>query len=163
MTLYNSISILFLTILFLNNTAGLIIVNEEAEEKVKDFEGSEAEKGEKRKKETVSAEDGKDLNESVDEIKEKLKKAEEEIAVLKDTLLRKQADFENYRKRVIREKEETVKFGNTNLLLDLISIIDDFERAINSADDSKDFDKFHKGIELIEKQFTSMLDKNGIL
>jgi len=78
---------------------------------------------------------------------------------LKNQYLRKQADFENFRKRMFREKEEAIKYANSNLLLDLVSIIDDFERAIKSSDESKDFDTFHSGIELIEKQFTSMLDK----
>ncbi len=94
----------------------------------------------------------------IDDLQEKLKKSEEETALLKDSLLRKQADFDNFRKRMIREKEDTVKFANTNLLIDLINIIDDFERAINSAQDSKDFDKFHEGIALIEKRFASMLE-----
>ena len=94
-----------------------------------------------------------------DDLSEKLKKAEEENAGLRDTILRKQADFENFRKRVIKEKEETIKYGNSNLLLDLVNIIDDFERAINSASDSKDFEKFYEGIKLIEKQFSSMLEK----
>ena len=98
-------------------------------------------------------------NKTDEDLKAKLKKAEDEIVELRDNILRKQADFENFRKRVIKEKEETVKFANTNLLLDLIIIIDDFERAINSTADSKDFEKFYKGIELIEKQFSSMLEK----
>ncbi|MCL2705016.1 MAG: nucleotide exchange factor GrpE [Spirochaetaceae bacterium] len=94
-----------------------------------------------------------------EDLGDKLKKAEDEILYLRESVLRKQADFENFRKRVIKEKEETVKYANTNLLLDLINIIDDFERAINSTADSKDFEKFYKGIELIEKQFSSMLEK----
>lgn len=97
--------------------------------------------------------------EVADDLNEKLKKAESEVAELKDSLLRKHADFENFRKRVIREKEETIKYGNTNLLLDLVDIIDDFERAINSAKDSKDFQQFHQGVQMIEKQFSSMLEK----
>jgi molecular chaperone GrpE len=95
----------------------------------------------------------------VDDLKDKLKKAEDEVSYLHDSILRKQADFENFRKRVLKEKEETIKYANTNLLLDLINIIDDFERAINSTADSKDFERFYKGIELIEKQFSSMLEK----
>ncbi|MCL2480463.1 MAG: nucleotide exchange factor GrpE [Spirochaetaceae bacterium] len=94
-----------------------------------------------------------------EDLKDKLKKAEDEVSDLRENILRKQADFENFRKRVIKEKEETIKYANTNLLLDLINIIDDFERAINSTADSKDFEKFYQGIELIEKQFSSMLEK----
>ncbi|MEE8440503.1 MAG: nucleotide exchange factor GrpE, partial [Spirochaetia bacterium] len=56
-----------------------------------------------------------------------------------DGLLRKTADFENYRKRMVREKEEFVAYANRELLLDIVSIVDDFERAIRSADESHDF------------------------
>ena len=83
-----------------------------------------------------------------------------EIADLKDQLLRKQADFENFRKRMLRDKEDSIKYANTNLLLDLVQIIDDFERAIKSSEESKDFDAFHTGIEMIEKQFVGTLERN---
>ena len=94
-----------------------------------------------------------------DEMVLKIEKLESENAELKDKFLRKHADFENFRKRMFKEKEDSIKYANSNLLGDLIPIIDDFERAINSADDSKDFDTFLKGVELIEKQFASMLEK----
>lgn len=84
---------------------------------------------------------------------------ETENAGLNDQLLRKQADFENFRKRIVREKEEMARYANSMLLLDVIEIIDDFERAIKSSEESKDFEAFHSGIELIEKQFTSMLER----
>ena len=83
---------------------------------------------------------------------------EAEIADLKDQLLRKQADFENFRKRMYREREEASKYANSKLLLDLVEVIDNFERAIRSSEESQDFESFHQGIELIEKQFTSMLE-----
>ncbi len=83
----------------------------------------------------------------------------EESSELKDQLLRKQADFENFRKRLLREKEDAGKYANQMLLLDLVDVIDDFERAINSSEESKDFDAFHGGIVIIEKQLTSMLEK----
>jgi len=84
---------------------------------------------------------------------------EAENAGLADSLLRKTADFENYRKRMLREKEEFVAYANRELLLDIVSIVDDFERAIRSADESNDFAAFHDGIVMIEKQFTNMLDR----
>jgi molecular chaperone GrpE len=58
-----------------------------------------------------------------------------------------------------REKAETATYANQQLLLDIITIIDDFERAIKSAEESRDFDAFHDGIVMIEKQFTSMLER----
>ncbi|MBU8913371.1 MAG: nucleotide exchange factor GrpE [Spirochaetales bacterium] len=84
---------------------------------------------------------------------------EAENAGLADGLLRKTADFENYRKRMLREKEEFVAYANRELLLDIVSIVDDFERAIRSADESHDFAAFHDGIVMIEKQFINMLDR----
>ena len=94
-----------------------------------------------------------------EQLKLKVEQLGSELGELKDSYLRKQADFENFRKRMFREKEEAIKYANSNLLLDLITIIDDFERAIKSSEESKDFDSFHSGIELIEKQFTGMLEK----
>ncbi len=84
---------------------------------------------------------------------------EEELAEVREQLLRKSADFENYRKRMLREREELISFSNRELLLDILPIIDDFERAIRSAEDSRDFDAFHDGIVMIEKQFISMLER----
>jgi molecular chaperone GrpE len=83
---------------------------------------------------------------------------EQQIADLKDQLLRKQADFENFRKRMVREREEAIRFANTNLLLDLVETIDNFERAIKSSEESRDFESFHTGVDMIEKQLTSMLE-----
>ena len=85
---------------------------------------------------------------------------EEEIRELKDQLLRKQAEFENFRKRLSREKADGIRYSNQMLLLDLLPVIDDFERAIASAEESKDFHAFHDGVVLIERQLTSLLEKN---
>ncbi len=95
-----------------------------------------------------------------EKLREMVSLLEDENSSLKDQMLRKQAESDNFRKRVLREKEDSIKYGNSNLLMDLITIIDDFERAIKSSQESSDFDNFHSGIELIEKQFVSMLDRN---
>jgi len=83
---------------------------------------------------------------------------EAKLADLNDQFLRKAADFENFRKRTIREKQEITDFSNQNLLLDLLPVIDDFERAIKSAETSKDFASFYEGIVMIEKRLTSDLE-----
>jgi molecular chaperone GrpE len=94
-----------------------------------------------------------------EQLETRVAELEGEIARVTDGLLRKSADFENYRKRMLREKEEFAAYANRELLLDIVSIIDDFERAIRSADESHDFTAFHDGIVMIEKQFTSMLER----
>lgn len=88
---------------------------------------------------------------------------EEENSELKDKYLRKHADFENFRKRMLREKEEFAKYANQQILSDLVSVIDDFERAISSATASEDFKSFHDGIIMIEKQLVSMLENKYAL
>jgi molecular chaperone GrpE len=89
---------------------------------------------------------------------ERIAALEKETADLKDGLLRKQADFENFRKRMMRDREEASRYSNAALLTDLIGLIDDFERAIKSAEESKDFGTFIQGITMIEKQFVEMLE-----
>jgi molecular chaperone GrpE len=83
---------------------------------------------------------------------------EAETADLKDKLLRKQADFENFRKRMIREREDAARYANAALLTDIIGLIDDFERAIRSAEESRDFPSFLQGVSMIEKQLVEMLE-----
>ncbi len=83
---------------------------------------------------------------------------ESETAELKDRLLRKQADFENFRKRMIREREDAARYANASLLTDVIGLIDDFERAIKSAEESRDFPSFLQGVTMIEKQLVEMLE-----
>jgi len=95
----------------------------------------------------------------VGQLQARVQELESENTELKNQYLRKQADLENFRKRMIRDKENAVQFSNQQLLLDMTSIIDDFERAIRSAEESRDYDTFHDGIVLIENQLTSMLER----
>ena len=90
---------------------------------------------------------------------EQLDQLQDRLATLEDELLRKQADFENFRKRINRDKEEAIKFANTGLLLDLTAVLDDFQRAISAAGQSEDFPTLHSGIELIEKQLLNTLQR----
>jgi len=92
------------------------------------------------------------------DLRAKAAEAEAKIAELNDQYLRKAADFENFRKRMNREKQEITEFANQNLLLDLLPVIDDFERAIKSAETSKDFASFYEGIVMIEKRLSTQLE-----
>lgn len=129
--------------------------------------GTEAESGSEesgdatsRVEENVESEPDEQVGLTPEErLETRIAELEAENAGLADSLLRKTADFENYRKRMLREKEEFVAYANRELLLDIVSIVDDFERAIRSADESNDFAAFHDGIVMIEKQFTNMLDR----
>lgn len=81
----------------------------------------------------------------------------EECSSLKDQYLRKLADYENFRKRMFREKDEALKFANNGLLGDLITILDDFDRAIDSAEHVQEYKALHDGVVLIRRQFGQML------
>ena len=100
--------------------------------------------------------------EQVADLKERLREAEEKLREANDLYLRKAADFENFRKRMTREKQDAIEFANQSLLLDLIPILDDFDRAIKAAaalvSTSKEFDSFYEGITLIEKRLVSQLE-----
>jgi len=99
----------------------------------------------------------------VRELQEHSGELTEENSYLKDQLLRKTADFENFRKRMLREKGDGIRYANSALLLDIVPIIDDFERAIQAAAETEDFHSFHKGVAMIEKQLVSILERNWSL
>ena len=79
-----------------------------------------------------------------------------------DNLLRLQAEFENYKKRSSKEKEQYLKFATEGLIYELIGVLDNFERAFDSAHKMNDFKSLHQGVEMILKQIHALLKKNGV-
>ncbi len=92
------------------------------------------------------------------ELKARIASLEAENSSLKDQYLRKAAEFENFRKRMNKDKQDAIDFANQSLLLDLIPVIDDFERAIKSSEGSRDFNTLHEGVAIIEKRLVSQLE-----
>ena len=76
-------------------------------------------------------------------------------------MLRKSADFENLRKRVEKEKREFQQYALSEIMGDLIFILDNFERALSHADESSN-PEYRKGIELIYRQLKDLLEKRGL-
>jgi len=88
------------------------------------------------------------------------KKSDKEvIAELTDSLQRLQAEFENFKKRIEKEKNEFVKFSQAGLILEMLPLLDSFELALKST---KNNEKFVKGIEMIYAQLYSTLEKSGL-
>ena len=95
---------------------------------------------------------------------------EARLAEANDNYLRKAADFENFRKRMNQEKQSAIDYANQNLLLDIIAVIDDFERAIKAAETQREsagddpaqisagFESLCEGIGMIEKRLVSQLE-----
>ncbi len=85
-----------------------------------------------------------------------------EVAQLKDQLLRKIAEFENFRRRTREEKDTLLKFGAENIILDLLPVIDDFERSLAYGKEHPDFDSFYKGVEIIYGKLLRALENRGL-
>lgn len=83
----------------------------------------------------------------------------EELRKLNDRYLRTVADFENYRKRADREKDDFRKYAMLNVLRDLLPVLDNFDRALDHAEEGDDF---HKGVLLIYKQLWDVLQRYGV-
>ena len=86
----------------------------------------------------------------------------EEIKRLQDRLLRLQAEFENYKKRMAREKVEFLKFANESLLLEFLPVLDNLERALVSTRAEASFAALADGVEMIVRLFRSTLEKFGV-
>lgn len=84
------------------------------------------------------------------------------IADLKDKYLRQAAEFDNYRKRVLKEKSELIQNGGESVISSLLPIIDDFERALQNMKKSDDTAALKEGVELIYQKFMKTLESNGL-
>ena len=94
-------------------------------------------------------------------VEEKLAETEKELADYKDSYLRKCADFDNYRKRMIKEKQDAIDYANTNLLSDLLSFLDNLDRALEASSAAKENDSAKsivEGVSMIQKQLINMLE-----
>ena len=122
------------------------------------FENVDSASTEDQATETVNESSATDKEPSPEET---IIELEKQNAELKDQYLRKCADFDNYRKRMIKEKQEAFDYANTNLLTDLIAILDDFDRALAAGKDAKDTTDLKPvvdGIKMINKQMRGLLE-----
>lgn len=87
---------------------------------------------------------------------------EEKIASLEDKLLRTMADFENYRRRTANQYEQTIRAANDRLLLDILEVVDNFERALQHAREAADAESLRKGTELIYNQLVDLLGRYNL-
>ena len=81
---------------------------------------------------------------------------------INDSYLRLMADFDNYRKRTIKEKADLIKNAGERIICDFLPIIDNFERALTSMKTAEDVDAVRQGVELIYNQVMSMMKANGV-
>jgi len=97
-----------------------------------------------------------------DEWAERLKEKEREAAEHYDRYVRTLAELDNFRKRTAKEKADLVRYGNENLLRDILPMMDNLDRALKHAEMSCDFDAFKSGLEMLRAQLVSSLEKHGL-
>ena len=133
---------------------GTLAPNPELEEALREAAAAvpDTEDSEKESSETgVSDEDAQRLN--------------EELAEAEARGLRLLADYENFRKRALRERQEAAHYGSQNLVKDLLSVVDNLDRAIDHAQQSEggNLQSLLQGVELVQREFTAVLAKHHVI
>jgi molecular chaperone GrpE len=101
-----------------------------------------------------------DIN--TDKIMPEVRAVQEKLAEMQDKYIRLSAEFDNYRKRTLREKMDLSKYAGENLLLGIIPLMDDFDRARAHMDSTTDCNGLRDGIDLIYGKFNDFLKQNGV-
>jgi molecular chaperone GrpE len=137
-------------------------LNKEQEETLTDTEAKVGDTDETAETEATEDAEVTDKEEEVAEEKSPLELAEEQIADLKDKYLRQVAEFDNYRKRTLKERAELILNGGEKVLSSLLPIIDDMELAIKNGGKTDDPQVLREGMELIYHKFVKVLEGHGV-
>ena len=132
-------------------------MKEEKKEKIEKEETKQTVEETSPETEQNTSEEEKELT-----VEEQLEAANKEIANLNDQLLRKIAEFDNYRKRTIKEKTELILNGGEKTIITILPVIDDLERALKNMQKAEDVNAVLEGVELIYKKFIDILGKQGV-
>ena len=103
-----------------------------------------------------------DAGDEVAELGKKIESLEKELENYKKEYLFLMAEFDNFRKRTLKEKSEIIKNGAENAMRDLLPVIDDFERALKAIDENGEFESLKQGVDLIYSKFMKYLERNGV-
>jgi molecular chaperone GrpE len=128
------------------NTGGATEENEE---------GQEIARHEEHKKK-------KKKDDTTEELKRALAEKEEVIKSLQEKMLYLQAEFENYKKLKIKEKQDTLKFGNEVLVKELLPVLDSLEMALDHTEKTEDYKGIYEGVRITFNEFLKVLEKAGV-
>jgi len=107
--------------------------------------------------------EGDDTTEQAEEpVKDELALLKDNLADANDKYLRLSAEYDNYRKRTLKEKMELMKTAGESIILSLLPVIDDFDRALAHMDEAKDTEAVMEGIKLIHNKFKDFLTQKGV-
>ncbi|GAA0408568.1 nucleotide exchange factor GrpE [Paenibacillus motobuensis] len=101
-------------------------------------------------------------NASDNKANEELDKLQAELEEQQQRLLRVQADYDNFRRRTVKEKEDLAKYASAKLISELLPVIDNFERALGTVSDNEEVVAYSKGVEMIIRQFENVLQAEGL-
>lgn len=122
--------------------------------------GKEAENGEPKNVDNKTKDEKADEN--LDQVIDPLVDLQKQLEESKDKYLRLSAEFDNYRKRTQREKMDLVRYGSEDILKAILPLVDDFERAIKSTQNTTDIEAVKHGLVLIHGKFSDFLKNNGV-
>ena len=88
---------------------------------------------------------------------------DERYEEMKNQALRIKAEFENYRKRAQREKDDVRKFANENIIVNFLKVMDDFDRALDSVNENSTADAVLSGVKMIRQQFWNQMKTSGVV
>lgn len=97
-----------------------------------------------------------------EKLQQELDEANGKIAMLEDKYLRQVAEFDNYRKRTMKEKAELIKNGGERAIESILPVLDDFERALSNMSKNENSAEIMTGVELIYNKFVGILKQNGL-
>lgn len=97
-----------------------------------------------------------------EKLAEELEKANQQVEEQKDKYLRLSAEFDNYRKRTMKEKAELILNGGEKSISSILPVVDDFERALKNMETATDVTAVKEGVELIYNKFMNVLGQNGV-
>lgn len=123
--------------------------------------GEQTETTSENKQEPNKKEDEQELTGEA-KLQKELETATKTIEEQKDKYLRLSAEFDNYRKRTMKEKAELIKNGGEKTISAILPILDDMERALQNAAKTEDLDAIRQGIELISQKFHKVLEQEGL-
>ena len=129
-------------------------VNEELENETPEL--TEQQEAQSRK------ESKKDKGHKKSKVEEQLEITESELLELKDKHIRLQAEFDNYRKRTLKERMELLKTASESLLISILPVIDDFDRAVQTLNLVEEDSHLKEGVMLIYNKFQDFLKQNGV-
>lgn len=136
-------------------------IKSEQKEKTKSEKSTKKEHKEKVKDNVEQEQDKKGTTEKQESSKDK-KSAQEEIEELNDKYLRLAAEYDNYRRRTLKEKMELAKSAGEDILINILPVMDDFERGLASIDKAKEVDAIKEGVLLIYNKFKEFLKQRGV-